>query len=278
MGQATYTIGGIGNGTQTVVFETLNGPINGVVSATGSNSPITGVLNGNSNFTQPNLIAITVGPPITYSFGTGITGNANVQAWTNETSVNSRLALITATTLYIITSPGTVAATAASYSLTIANGLITAVGTGATVSNFTMTLVGVVGDICVRAGALVHADQGFVPIEHLDPRKHTIGGGQRIVAVTKAKALNNKNLVLFKMHALGFNVPACDTYLTLGHKVHGVEAQVWATRNKLSIILVDYNTDEYLYNVLLETYGVMKVNNMLMETLHPSNPIAKLYL
>ena len=132
-------------------------------------------------------------------------------------------------------------------------------------------------DICVRAGALVQADQGFVLIELLDPRKHTIGGGQRIVAVTKTKAVNEEHLVLFKMNALGFNVPACDTYLSLAHKVSGVEAQVWATRNKMSIMLVDYYPGEYLYNVLLETYGVMKVNNMIIETLHPSNPIAKLY-
>lgn len=132
-------------------------------------------------------------------------------------------------------------------------------------------------DICVRAGALVQVDQGFVPIEQLDPQRHTIGGGQRIVAVTKTKAVNEEHLVLFKTHALGFNVPVCDTYLSLGHKVRGVEAQTWAHRNKLSIMLVDYYPGEYLYNVLLETYGVMTVNNMVMETLHPSNPIAKLY-
>lgn len=133
-------------------------------------------------------------------------------------------------------------------------------------------------DICVRAGALVLADQGYVPIEQLDPRKHTLNGGQRIVVLTKTKAVDEKHLVLFRAHALGFNVPACDTYLSLGHKVYGVEAQVWATRNKLSIMLVDRYPNEYLYNVLLETYGVMTVNNMVIETLHPSNPIAKLYL
>jgi hypothetical protein len=32
-----------------------------------------------------------------------------------------------------------------------------------------------------------------------------------------------------------------------------------------------------MFNVLLDTYEVMYVNNMLCETLHPDNIIAKLY-
>ena len=34
---------------------------------------------------------------------------------------------------------------------------------------------------------------------------------------------------------------------------------------------------ETLYNVLLPTYGKMDVNNLICETLHPENQIAKLY-
>jgi ornithine carbamoyltransferase len=34
---------------------------------------------------------------------------------------------------------------------------------------------------------------------------------------------------------------------------------------------------EVLYNVLLAEHGVMEVNNMLCETLHPANLIAKIY-
>ena len=36
-------------------------------------------------------------------------------------------------------------------------------------------------------------------------------------------------------------------------------------------------TGEILYNVLLEKYGTMQVNNLICETLHPDNIIAKLY-
>ena len=34
---------------------------------------------------------------------------------------------------------------------------------------------------------------------------------------------------------------------------------------------------EVLYNVLLEDYSTMSVNNMVCETLHPNNVIARLY-
>ena len=34
---------------------------------------------------------------------------------------------------------------------------------------------------------------------------------------------------------------------------------------------------DQLYNVLMEEYNIMLVNNMEVETLHPDNPIAKLY-
>lgn len=36
-------------------------------------------------------------------------------------------------------------------------------------------------------------------------------------------------------------------------------------------------TGETLYNVLLSDYGVMNINNLVCETLHPENIIAKLY-
>jgi hypothetical protein len=39
---------------------------------------------------------------------------------------------------------------------------------------------------------------------------------------------------------------------------------------------IQYNK-ELLYNVLLEEHGTMVINNMVCETLHPKNTLAKLY-
>jgi hypothetical protein len=278
IGSVTLTIAGLGNALETVVFNTdVNGAIIGVDSSTGSNIHITDVLNSFSA-TQNSQVNTTVnGQNVTYTFINTVTGNANVASWSNKLTTGSRVALLgnNPLELFVLTVGANNSFTVLRHALTVnGGGLITGVAVGIAAPLIVVTLA---GDICVRAGALVLADQGHVLIEELNPKKHTMRGGQRIVAVTKTKALNNKHLVLFKTHALGFNVPACDTYLTMGHKVQGVEAQVWAKRN-MSIMLVDYQPDEYLYNVLLETYGVMTVNNMVIETLHPSNPIAKLYL
>ena len=40
---------------------------------------------------------------------------------------------------------------------------------------------------------------------------------------------------------------------------------------------IKYN-GEVLYNVLLDEHNVMNVNNIICETLHPNNVIAKLYI
>ena len=42
------------------------------------------------------------------------------------------------------------------------------------------------------------------------------------------------------------------------------------------VLKVEY-TGEILYNVLMEEYSQMRVNNLICETLHPNNIIAKLY-
>lgn len=135
--------------------------------------------------------------------------------------------------------------------------------------------------ICMPAGTVVQTDQGWFNIETLYAGMHTIDG-QRLVAVTKTKSKDNR-LVLFKKNALGPNVPEMDTFLTLAHKVclddnTMVEAEQFLRRgNNPLIVSSRLKDDEILYNVLLETYHVMTVNNMLVETLHPNNPVARLY-
>ena len=47
--------------------------------------------------------------------------------------------------------------------------------------------------------------------------------------------------------------------------------------NNTTIKKVKYSGD-FLYNVLLSTHSTMRVNNLICETLHPENIIAKIYL
>ena len=135
--------------------------------------------------------------------------------------------------------------------------------------------------VCMPAGTVVQTDQGWFNIETLNANSHTIDG-RRIVAVSKTISPDNR-LVLFKKNALGPNVPEMDTYLTPPHKVCVGKEMVDAdkvlrrSRNNPLIVSARLNKGEVLYNVLLETYHVMTVNNMLVETLNPIHPIARLY-
>ena len=100
-------------------------------------------------------------------------------------------------------------------------------------------------------------------------------------------------MVLFQKHALGFNMPSQNTLMTRNHQVYynNIPRQAIAyTTNAIKLNkstlksmpkkskprLTQYN--EEVYNVMLEDGHKMKVNNLLVETLHPSNKLYKLKL
>ena len=75
-------------------------------------------------------------------------------------------------------------------------------------------------------------------------------------------------------NACSIGVPNKDTLISGNHKV------VWrgelVDACNIGAEKVPYR-DQILYNILLEEYGIMVVNGMEVETLHPQNNIAKLY-
>ena len=135
-----------------------------------------------------------------------------------------------------------------------------------------------VSSICFQAGTNIKTDQGIVKIEKIHPYYHTIGN-KPIIGITQTVTLD-KYLVCFNKNSLGPNYPSERTVMTKEHKVEYNGRMVFA--HKLlgvseNIKKVSYNGD-ILYNVLLENYGKMSVNNMTCETLHPENIIAKLHM
>ena len=50
----------------------------------------------------------------------------------------------------------------------------------------------------------------------------------------------------------------------------------WIAKNVAGASFVPYQK-EVLYNILMEQYDEMRVNNMVTETLHPNNLVAKLH-
>ena len=137
-------------------------------------------------------------------------------------------------------------------------------------------IVTLISEICFTSDALVLTDQGYIQIDQIDINKHTIHN-QRIVAVTKTI---NKSpyLICIKKSALGENVPSQDTTMSKDHMLYYKEGKINANRLEeleTNVCKVE-NTKSILYNVLLESYANMTVNNMMVETLHPDNIIAKM--
>ena len=133
-----------------------------------------------------------------------------------------------------------------------------------------------VSNICFPAGTPITTNQGTVPIEKINPEIHTIRN-KPIVGITRT-VTQDKSVVCFEKDSLGSNIPSQQTIMS---KNHGIlhngklrKAEVFVGND--NITKVAYN-GEILYNVLLEGPDKMIVNNLICETLHPENKIAKLY-
>jgi hypothetical protein len=131
-----------------------------------------------------------------------------------------------------------------------------------------------VSNICFPAGTPVTTDQGTISIEKIRER-HTILN-KRVVGVS-CTVSDDKYLICFKKDALGKNIPSKPTVCSKNHCIF-YKGKMWKAKmfsGFEKVIKIKY-TGEVLYNVLLEKPGKMIINNMICETLHPKNDIAKL--
>jgi uncharacterized cupin superfamily protein len=134
-----------------------------------------------------------------------------------------------------------------------------------------------IADICFAASTPIETDQGVMPIEKVNPDTHTINN-KKVVAITKTVTLDNY-LVCFEKDALGDNVPSERTVVSKEHLIYNkgkmIKAKDFIGKYK-NVHKIKYNGD-ILYNVLLEKYDKILVNNLICETLHPRNALAKFY-
>jgi uncharacterized delta-60 repeat protein len=130
--------------------------------------------------------------------------------------------------------------------------------------------------ICLPLGTPINTDQGVIAIDKIDTNIHTINR-QRIVAITRT-ITPEKHLVCFEKHSIAINCPKERTLMTPGHcvlyKGKLLDAKYFVGYLN-GVHTVPYNGKDVLYNVLMEKHSVMGVNGMVLETLNPSNKIAK---
>ena len=134
-----------------------------------------------------------------------------------------------------------------------------------------------ISNVCFPAGVPITTNQGNIPIEKINPIIHTIRN-KKIVGITKT-ITQDKYLVCFEKDALGNNIPSQKTIISKNHYIFYKnkmrEAREFIGINN-KVYKIKY-TGEILYNVLMEEHNKMLVNNLICETLHPENGIAKLY-
>jgi uncharacterized delta-60 repeat protein len=141
-----------------------------------------------------------------------------------------------------------------------------------------------IGNVCFVAGTPVKTDSGIVLIENINPEIHTIHNN-RITAITKSVSMD-KYLVCFEKNSLGKNYPSERTIMSREHKIYYkmkmVEAKEFLVGGNIEGYFVNVHKIKYhgeiLYNVLMEKHDKMIVNNLIVETLHPKNIIAKIYM
>ena len=134
-----------------------------------------------------------------------------------------------------------------------------------------------ISNICFAGNTSIFTDQGLVLIKNIRPSVHTINN-EVIVAVTRSTAID-KYLVSFEKDSLGEGVPNEKTIVTKDHKIFYMGDLIKAYRFVEmfeNVKKVKYN-GEILYNIVMKNYRKISVNNMVCETLHPKNIIAKLY-
>jgi hypothetical protein len=134
-----------------------------------------------------------------------------------------------------------------------------------------------ISNVCFPAKTPITTDQGIIPIEQINPLKHTIRNKQ-IVAITQT-ITEDKYLVCFEKNALGNNIPCEKTIISKNHLILNKGNMIMAKDfigKYENIYKVKYE-NQILYNILLKKYDKMIVNNLICETLHPNNMIAKLY-
>jgi uncharacterized protein YjbI with pentapeptide repeats len=124
------------------------------------------------------------------------------------------------------------------------------------------------GVICFGPTEMVETDQGMIPIQEIHASKHTIRG-EPVTQKTNIRCLDDK-VILIEKDALGKDYPTKDTIVSLNHQIFLDNKYVRARHIKRDgVHRIDSNNRE-LYNIMLPKYTHMKVNNMIVETLHPN--------
>jgi len=126
--------------------------------------------------------------------------------------------------------------------------------------------------------AEVLTDIGLIEISKINPDIHTIKN-QKIIGVTKTISLDNF-FIIFEKDSIDINIPNKKSIVSKKHKIYHKEKFIEAIEliDNKNIKKINNSGNKILYNIFMKNHSIMYVNNMIVETLHPNNIIAQLYL
>jgi hypothetical protein len=134
------------------------------------------------------------------------------------------------------------------------------------------------GNVCFPAGTKIYTDQGIINIENIIPNFNTIRNNM-VIGITQTYLTDNF-VILIKKDSLYPNVPNRDTLISKNHKIF-YKGNMY-TAYDLSKFITGISKVKYnnypMYNVILDKYEYMNVNNLIAETLEPNNPIAFFFI
>ena len=127
-----------------------------------------------------------------------------------------------------------------------------------------------ISNICFLSGTPITTDQGQVAIDRINPSVHTIRS-MKIVAVTQT-VTDDTHLIQLDKGLIANNIPSHDTIISKFHKVL-YKGEMICAKDVPGAKKIAYE-GQSLYNVLLDNYEKMIVNNLIVDTLHPRNRVA----
>ena len=226
--------------------------------------------NGFQKITCPDFTGLFAGE----NRSAGLTNDGTLYAWGRTIGSTPLLTDINVSSVYQVTDIGIIYIKNSKYYVAYANDILAqyAYGPIPGIIPSNVNPLRIYSNICFLAGTPVKCDQGLIDIDKIEPNIHTILG-KKIVAITETHS-TEKELVIIEKDSLRPNVPNKTTVVSMEHKIFYKGKMMEAY--KVSKKRMNYN-NEKLYNVLMEEHNKMNVNNMIVETLDPTNMIGKVF-
>jgi hypothetical protein len=133
-------------------------------------------------------------------------------------------------------------------------------------------------NICFPRGTLIKTDHGHIPIQKLNTQNTFRGERMKALVIS----YNTEGyLVEIKKNALEQGMPSKTLHLSCEHKI--LYQGQWIAAKHLvghfgnNVLKVKYS-DDLLYNILLKKHSYVEAHGLIVETLHPNNPIARQFI